>query len=29
MGASRLALAKSVYYYNPSNSDVIKFLFLF
>ena len=29
MGAWLLALAKSVYYYNPSNSNVVKFLILF
>ena len=26
MGALLLALAKSIYYYNPGNSNVIKFL---
>ena len=29
MEASLVALAKSVYYYNPSNSNMIKFLILF
>ena len=28
MGASLLALAKSIYYYNPSKRNVIRFLLL-